>query len=67
MKNLKNRLDLLEMDLKNLGKMMKDDSSFGTEEEWHHVLQKARKIEEFAIAQLTLQKYRNKNAKGGYK
>ena len=61
MKNLKNRLDLLEMDLKNLEKMMKNDSAVGTEEEWHHVLQKARKIEEFAIAQLALQKYRKKN------
>ncbi|MGR3221158.1 MAG: hypothetical protein ACUZ8H_15285 [Candidatus Anammoxibacter sp.] len=58
MKNLKNRLDLLEMDLKNLEKMMKGDASVGTEEEWHHVLQKARKIEEFAIAQLTLLKHK---------
>lgn len=60
MKNLKSRLDLLEMDLKNLEKMMKDDGTYGTAEEWHHVLQKARKIEEFAIAQLTLQKIRKK-------
>ncbi|MDR4507138.1 MAG: hypothetical protein MRJ65_02680 [Candidatus Brocadiaceae bacterium] len=57
MENLKNRLDLLEMDLKKLEKILKEGNTYGTEEEWHHVLQKARKIEEFAIAQLTLQKY----------
>ena len=57
MKDLKNRLDLLEMDLKNLEKMMRYDATCGTEDEWHHVLQKARKIEEFAVAQLTLLKY----------
>lgn len=60
MENFKSRLDLLEMDLKNLEKMMKKGDTYGTEEEWHHVLQKVRKIEEFAIAQLTLQKYKKK-------
>lgn len=49
------------MDLKNLEKMMKGNGTYGTADEWHHVLQKARKIEEFAIAQLTLQKYKDKS------
>lgn len=57
MKDLKNRLDLLEMDLKKLGKKIKDEGPCGTAEEWHHVLQCVRKIEEFAIAQLAVKKY----------
>lgn len=57
MDNLKTRLDLLETDLKNLEKMIKSGKPYGTADEWHHVLQKARKIEEFAIEQLTLLKY----------
>lgn len=57
MKDLKNRLDLLELDLKKLEKKIKEDGSYGTTEDWHHVLQRARKIEEFAIAQLAVKKY----------
>ena len=58
MKDLKNRLDLLEMDLKkNWKKKMKKEGPYGTEEDWHHVLQRVRKIEEFAIAQLAIKKY----------
>ena len=57
MKELKNRLDLLEMDLKKLEKKIKKEGPYGTDEDWHHVLQKVRKIEEFAIAQLAIKKY----------
>jgi len=57
MKDLKNRLDLLEMDLKKLTKKIKEEGLCGTEEDWHHVLQRVRKIEEFAIAQLAIKKY----------
>ena len=57
MKELKNRLDLLEMDLKKLEKKIKKEGSYGTDEDWHHVLQKVRKIEEFAIAQLAIHKF----------
>lgn len=61
MKDIKNRLDLLEMDLKKLEKNIKEDGSYGTAEEWHHVLQKVRKIEEFAISQLAVRKYREEH------
>ena len=57
MKDLKNRLDLLELDLKKLEKKFKEEGPYGTPEEWHHVLQRVRKIEEFAIAQLAIKKY----------
>jgi hypothetical protein len=56
-KDLKNRLDLLELDLKKLEKKFKEEGPYGTLEEWHHVLQRVRKIEEFAIAQLAVKKY----------
>ena len=56
MKELKNRLDLLEMDLKKLAKKI-EEGTYGTDEDWHHVLQRVRKIEEFAIAQLAIKKY----------
>ncbi|MBM4065866.1 MAG: hypothetical protein FJ266_09545 [Planctomycetes bacterium] len=57
MKDLKNRLDLLEMDLKKLVKKIKEEGPCGTEEDWHHVLQRVRKIEEFAISQLAIHKF----------
>ena len=56
-KDLKNRLDLLEMDLKKLEQKFKKEGPYGTDEDWHHVLQRVRKIEEFAIAQLAIKKY----------
>ena len=56
-KDLKNRLDLLEIDLKKLEKKIKKEDPYGTDEDWHHVLQRVRKIEEFAIAQLAIKKY----------
>ncbi len=56
-KDLKNRLDLLEMDLKKLEQKIKKERPYGTDEDWHHVLQRVRKIEEFAIAQLAIKKY----------
>ena len=57
MKDLKSRLDLLEIDLKKLEKKIKAEGPCGSEEDWHHVLQRVRKIEEFAIAQLAIKKY----------
>lgn len=57
MNELKSRLDLLEMDLKKLEKKMREEGPFGSEEEWHHILQRVRKIEEFAISQLAVKKY----------
>lgn len=57
MKDLKGRLDLLEMDLKKLEKKIREEGPHGSEEEWHHVLHRVRKIEEFAIAQLAIKKY----------
>ena len=57
MKGLKNRLDLLEMDLKKLEKKVRKEGLCGTEEEWHHILQRVRKIEEFAITQLAIKKH----------
>ena len=57
MKDLNSRLDLLEMDLKKLEKKIKKEGTYGSDEEWHHVLQKVRKIEEFAISQLAVKKY----------
>jgi len=54
LKDLKNRLELLELDLKKLEKTIKEKGTYGTIDDWQHVLQKSRKIEEFAITQLTL-------------
>ncbi|HJW87423.1 MAG TPA: hypothetical protein VJ440_12395 [Candidatus Brocadiaceae bacterium] len=56
--DLKNRLDLLEFDLKKLEKKIREEKGpHGTEEDWHHVLQRVRKIEEFTITQLAIMKY----------
>ncbi len=60
MENIKSRLELLESDLKNLDKMVKKHGTYGTPEEWNHILKEARKIEEFAIAQITIQKHQIK-------
>ncbi|OHB97005.1 MAG: hypothetical protein A2W74_05135 [Planctomycetes bacterium RIFCSPLOWO2_12_38_17] len=57
MKDLKNRLDLLETDLKKLEKKAREEGPCGTEKEWHHILQRVRKIEEFAITQLAIKKH----------
>ena len=63
MKDLKNRLDLLEFDLKKLEKKIKEEEGpHGSEEDWHHILQRVRKIEEFAIAQLAVRKYLKERA-----
>lgn len=61
MKEIKNRLELLELDLKNLEKTFKNEGPYGTTEDWLHVLHKSRKIEEFAITQLALLKYRERH------
>lgn len=64
MKDLKNRIDLLEFDLKKLEKKIREEEgTLGTEEDWHHVLQRVRKIEEFAIAQLAVMKYLKEHGK----
>lgn len=64
MKDLKNRIDLLEFDLKKLEKKIREEEgTLGTEEDWHHVLQRVRKIEEFAIAQLAVMKYLKERGK----
>ena len=42
---------------KKLEKKIKAEGPCGSEEDWHHVLQRVRKIEEFAIAQLAIKKY----------
>jgi hypothetical protein len=61
MKEIKNRLELLELDLKNLEKTLKNEGGpYGTTEDWLHVLHKSRKIEEFAITQMALLKYMEK-------
>jgi len=56
-KEIKSRLELLELDLKNLEKIIKNEGSYGTQEDWLHVLHKSRKIEEFAITQLAILKH----------
>lgn len=64
MKDLKNRIDLLEFDLKKLEKKIREEEGpHGTEEDWHHVLQRVRKIEEFAISQLAVMKYLKERGK----
>ncbi|MCF6148248.1 MAG: hypothetical protein E3K37_06285 [Candidatus Kuenenia sp.] len=60
MKEIKNRLELLESDLKNLEKTIKNKGAYGTIDDWLHVLHKSRKIEEFAITQLAILKYTEK-------
>ena len=64
MKDLKNRIDLLEFDSKKLEKKIREEEGpHGTEEDWHHVLLRVRKIEEFAISQLAVMKYLKERGK----
>jgi hypothetical protein len=60
MEDLKNRLKLLENDLKKLEKRLKKGIVTGTEKDWEHILHQTRKIEELAISQLTILRYQNK-------
>ena len=54
MEDLKNRLKLLETDLKKLEDRLKKGFATGTKKDWEHILHQTRKIEELAIAQITI-------------
>ncbi len=54
MEDLKNRLKLLETDLKKLEGRLKKGFATGTRKEWEHILHQTRKIEELAISQITI-------------
>jgi hypothetical protein len=60
MEDLKNRLKLLEIDLKKLENRLKKGIATGTKKDWEHILHQTRKIEELAISQLTILRYQNK-------
>ena len=60
MEDLKNRLKLLELDLKKLDNRMKKEDATGTKKDWEHILHQTRKIEELAISQLAILRYRSK-------
>ncbi|MEK6766005.1 MAG: hypothetical protein AABY49_07285 [Planctomycetota bacterium] len=60
MEDLKNRLKLLENDLKKLESRLKKGIATGTEKDWEQILHQTRKIEELAISQLTILRYQNK-------
>lgn len=60
MEDLKNRLKLLEVDLKKLENRLKKGIATGTKKDWEHILHQTRKIEELAISQLTILRYQNK-------
>ncbi|ODS32802.1 MAG: hypothetical protein SCARUB_02059 [Candidatus Scalindua rubra] len=59
MEDLKNRLKLLELDLKKLDKRLKKGFATGTKKDWENILHQTRKIEELAISQLTILRHRN--------
>ena len=54
MEDLKNRLKLLETDLKKLENRLKKGVATGTKEDWKHILHQTRKIEELAISQIAI-------------
>jgi len=60
MEDMKSRLKLLETDLKKLDKRLKSGDTTGTKKDWEHILHQTRKIEELAISQLAIIKYRDK-------
>lgn len=60
MEDLKNRLKLLETDLKKLENRLKKGFSTGTIEDWKHILHQIRKIEELAISQIAILRLQNK-------
>ncbi len=61
MEDLKNRLKLLETDLKKLEGRLKKGFATGTRKEWEHILHQTRKIEELAISQITILDLQGKN------
>ncbi len=62
MEDLKNRLKLLELDLKKLDKRLKKGFTIGTKKDWEHILHQTRKIEELAITQLAILRYQDKKS-----
>ena len=60
MEDLKNRLKLLEIDLKKLENRLRKGIATGTKKDWEHILHQTRKIEELAISQITILKLQDK-------
>ncbi len=60
MEDLKNRLKLLEVDLKKLENRLKKGIATGAKKDWEHILHQTRKIEELAISQLTILRLQDK-------
>jgi len=56
MEDIKNRLKLLETDLKQLENRLKKGFATGTKKDWEHILHQTRKIEELAISQMVILK-----------
>ncbi len=54
MDDLKNRLKLLETDLKKLETRLKKGFATGTIKDWEHIVHQTRKIEELAISQIAI-------------
>lgn len=62
MEDLKNRLKLLELDLKKLDRRLRKGYITGTKKDWEHILHQTRKIEELAISQLAILRHLDKKA-----
>jgi len=60
MEDIKNRLKLLETDLKQLENRLKKGFVTGTKKDWEHILHQTRKIEELAISQIAILKLQDK-------
>jgi hypothetical protein len=60
MEDIKNRLKLLETDLKKLEDRLKKGFATGTKKDWEHILHQTRKIEELSISQITILKLQDK-------
>ena len=63
MEDIKNRLKLLETDLKQLENRLKKGFVTGTKKDWEHILHQTRKIEELAISQIAILKLQDKKTK----
>ncbi|MHC4307529.1 MAG: hypothetical protein ACYSR7_02760 [Planctomycetota bacterium] len=60
MEDIKNRLKLLETDLKKLEIRLKKGFATGTKKDWEHILHQTRKIEELSISQIAILKLQDK-------
>ncbi len=60
MEDIKNRLKLLETDLKQLENRLKKGLATGAKKDWEHILHQTRKIEELAISQIAILKLQDK-------